>query len=140
MSVTMYLGHSSSQEWTEVGLFDATAAAGLSNANPTVVVQFGCWNTYYVASDADTMAHALMLDPTGGAAAVMGSSTLSASGNDIALAGFLSTTMSDGTLTIGEVVLAAKHELQAHAGGTTADTQLGWTILGDPALPVGGNG
>ena len=140
VSVTMYLGHSSSQEWTEVGLFDAAAAAGLENASPTVVVQFGCWNTYYVAADADTMAHALLLDPTGGAAAVMGSSTLSSSGNDIALAGYLSSVLSDGTLTVGEAVLAAKQALQAHAGGATADTQFGWTILGDPALPVGGNG
>ena len=32
---------------------------------PTVVVQFGCWNTYYVAADADTMAHALLLDEPG---------------------------------------------------------------------------
>lgn len=140
VSITMYLGHSSAQEWTEVGLFDATAAAGLTNASPTVVVQFGCWNTYYVAQDADTMAHALLLDPTGGAAAVLGSSTLSSSGNDIALAGYLSTALADGTLTVGEAVVAAKQALQAHAGGATADAQLGWTILGDPALPVGGNG
>ncbi|MEQ1702226.1 MAG: C25 family cysteine peptidase, partial [Ilumatobacteraceae bacterium] len=140
VSVTMYLGHSSSQEWTEVGLFDAATAAGLTNSSPTVVVQFGCWNTYYVAPDADTMAHALLLDPTGGAAAVMGSSTLSSSGNDIALAGYLSAALADGTLTMGEAVLAAKQALQVHAGGATADAQLGWTILGDPALPVGGNG
>lgn len=140
MSVTVYLGHSSSQEWTEVGLFDATAASGLSNASPTVVVQFGCWNTYYVALDADTMAHALLLDPVGGAAAVLGSSTLSSSGNDIALAGYLAAELADGTLTVGEAVLVAKQQLQLHAGGATADAQLGWTILGDPALPVGGNG
>lgn len=140
MSVTMYVGHSGSQEWTELGLFNAADAAGLSNESPTVVVQFGCWNTYYVAPSADTMAHALLLNPTGGAAAVLGSSTLASSGNDIALAGYLATELADGTLTVGEAVLAAKHELQLHAGGATADAQLGWTILGDPALPVGGNG
>lgn len=140
VALTFYLGHSGSQEWTELGLFDATAAAALANATPTVVVQFGCWNTYYVAPDADTMAHTLLLNSDGGAAAVLGSSTLTASGNNIQLAGFLATSLAAGDLTIGEAVLAAKHDLDRTAGGDTTDVQLGWTILGDPAIPAGGIG
>ncbi len=140
VALTFYLGHSGSQEWTELGLFDATIAAALANPTPTVVVQFGCWNTYYVAPDADTMAHTLLLNSSGGAAAVLGSSTLTASGNNMQLAGFLATALAAGDLTIGEAVLAAKHDLDRTAGGNTTDVQLGWTILGDPAIPAGGIG
>ncbi len=140
VAVTFYVGHSGTSAWTEVGLFDTTTAATLTNAVPTLVVQFGCWNTYYVAPDASTLAHGLMLDPDGGAAAVMGSSTLTSAANDIQLADYLADELATGTVTIGEAVLAAKHELQMHAGGATSDVQLGWTILGDPAMPAGGHG
>ena len=139
-ALTFYLGHSGTQEWTQAGLFDTAAAAALDNAMPTVVVQFGCWNTYYVMPTADTMAHSLLLNPAGGAAAVLGSATLTSSGNDIQLAGFLADQLAAAQLTVGEAVVAAKRELQRNAGGATADVQLGWTMLGDPAIPAGGNG
>jgi hypothetical protein len=138
VAVTFYLGHSGTQEWSEVGLFDAASAETLTNSVPTMVVQFGCWNTYYVAPDADTLAHGLMLDPNGGAAAVLGSTTLTSSANDIQLAGFLAGFLAAGGTTVGDAVLAAKAALQQNAGGATSDVQLGWTILGDPAMPVGG--
>jgi len=140
VALTFYLGHSGSQEWTEVGLFDATIAGSLSNAVPTVVVQFGCWNTYYVAPSADTLAHALLLNPSGGAAVVMGATTLTSSANDIQLANYLAGRIAAGPSTIGEVVLAAKRDLARNAGGSVADVELGWTILGDPATPTRGNG
>lgn len=140
VALTFYLGHSGSQEWTGLGLFDATTAAGLSNETPTIVVQFGCWNTYYVAPDADTMAHALLLNADGGAAAVLGSSTLTSAGSDVHLAQLLAGQLGGGSLTIGEAVLLAKQQLHESASGSTADVQLGWTILGDPAIPAGGNG
>ncbi len=138
VGVTMYLGHSSSGEWTEVGLFDATAAAALTNAeHPTVVAQFGCWNTYYVSQGADTMAHALMLDANGGAASLMGATTLTAAANDALLANLLAEQLAPGDLTIGEALLAAKKNLERATAGYTLDVQLGWTMLGDPAMSAG---
>ena len=137
VGVTMYLGHSSSQQWTEAGLFDVASAQALTNVRPTLVVQFGCWNTYYVSPDSDTLAHALLLN-TAGAAAVVGSTTLTSSGNDVLLAGYVANHLAAGNMTIGEVVLAAKQDLKARAAGAITDVQLGFTILGDPALPAGG--
>lgn len=138
VDITMYLGHSGTQEWTEAGLFNAGIASTLTNASHlTVVAQFGCWNTYYVAPAADTLGHALLLDPNGGAAAVMGASTLTSSANDIALAGLLAGRIAGGHLTVGEAMLAAKVDLTKASGGSTADMQLGWTLLGDPAMMVG---
>jgi len=138
VGVTMYLGHSSSQEWTEVGLFDVSGAQALTNSVPTVVVQFGCWNTYYVSPASDTLAHALLLSTSGGAAAVLGATTLTSAGNDVQLAGYVANYLATGNLTIGEVLLAAKKDLKLYAGGSIADVQLGFTILGDPGLPAGG--
>lgn len=135
--LVMYLGHSSSLEWTEVGLFDTATASSLSG-DPTMVVQFGCWNTYYVSPDADTLAHALLLNPNGGAALVAGSSTLTSSGNDMLMSVHLAAHVDDGDLTIGEAVVLAKQDVARQAGGSTVDVQMGWTILGDPAVVAGG--
>ena len=43
---------------------------------PSLVIQWGCWNTYHVAPEYDTLAHRLLLAGPQGAAAVVGSSTL----------------------------------------------------------------
>jgi uncharacterized repeat protein (TIGR01451 family) len=130
---TMYLGHSSTHQWTSLGLFDAAAARSTPSSHPTVVVQFGCWNTYYVSPHADTMSHSFLLNPNGSAAAVLGASTLTSAANDIALAGYLADGLASGSLTLGEVLLDAKRSVERSAGGTTADVLLGWTLLGDPA-------
>ena len=105
---------------------------------PTALAQFGCWNTYYVAPDVDTLAHALLLHPTSGAALVMGSTTLTSASGDIAFGKLLAAQLASGSLTVGEAVLAAKQALLAQGGGGLADIELGWTILGDPAIVVGG--
>jgi hypothetical protein len=131
---TMYLGHSSSHEWTSLGLFSSEAARTTPSSHPTVVVQFGCWNTYYVSPFADTMSHSFLLNPNGAAAAVMGASTLTSAANDIELAGYLADSMASGSLTVGEALLDAKRSVDRNASGTTADVLLGWTLLGDPAL------
>ena len=130
---TMYLGHSSTHQWTSLGLFDAAAARSVPSSHPTVVVQFGCWNTYYVSPHADTMSHSFLLNPNGSTAAVLGASTLTSAANDIELAGYLAENLASGSLTLGEALLDAKRSVDRNAGGTTADVLLGWTLLGDPA-------
>ena len=87
---------------------------------------------------ADTLSHALMLTPTGGAAVVMGAATLTSAAGDLSLAQFLSQQLAGGQVTVGEAVLAAKKAVRQGAAGSVVDIELGWTILGDPALPVGG--
>jgi hypothetical protein len=68
VALTTYVGHSDPGTWSipylsGFSLFDLNDARDLQNAgNPTVVVQMGCWNTYYVAPDSDTLGHQLMLN------------------------------------------------------------------------------
>ena len=78
VALASYIGHSGPTAWSFKGLFSASDAAGLAgHGRPSVVAQWGCWNTYHVAPAYDTMSHKLMLADNGGvAAAVMGAATL----------------------------------------------------------------
>ena len=137
VALVMYLGHSGSTDWSDHYLWSTADVAALPAGPPTLVAQFGCWNTYYVSPTAQTMAHSWLLTPGSGAAAVMGASTLTSTAGDIALAQLLAQQFAVGNVTIGEAVLAAKQSLRAAAGQAVPDVELGWTILGDPALLVG---
>jgi hypothetical protein len=58
MALTSFFGHSGPTEWTFDGPLASAEIGALSNADrPKVVTQRGCWNTYYVAPTANTMAH-----------------------------------------------------------------------------------
>jgi uncharacterized repeat protein (TIGR01451 family) len=137
-TVTSFLGHSGVREWGPAGFFATKDVAGVAAAGqPTVVVQYGCWNTYYVHPAADTLAHSLLLTPGGGAAMVMGGVTLTSATSDVLYAKVASARFADGGGTYGEAVLVAKRGLAADNPGLT-EIQLGWTLLGDPALPMPG--
>ena len=49
VAFTQYFGHSSYNVWSFSILFASPHAVQLQNAGrPSVVAQWGCWNTYYV--------------------------------------------------------------------------------------------
>jgi hypothetical protein len=78
VALTSFVGHSGATKWTFAGLFSIADASALSNAgSPSVVAQYGCWNTYFVAPSNNTLAHKLILEGDRGAAVVIGSTTLS---------------------------------------------------------------
>lgn len=136
IALASFFGHSGPNSWTFAGLFDAADAAALTNLDrPTVVTQYGCWNTYFVEPAADTLAHAFMLHEGGGAAAVLGASTITESTSDEALGKLLIPRLSQPGMTIGQAIQAAKDEL-AQTQPDLTDVLLGWTLLGDPALMV----
>ncbi|MCO5192140.1 MAG: C25 family cysteine peptidase [Anaerolineae bacterium] len=131
--LTSFLGHSGPTTWTFDGLFNATDAANLTNTTPTVVTQWGCWNTYHVDPAYNTLAHTFMLNEGGGAAAVLGAATLTLASSDQVLGPeVLSRAVVPG-LALGDAVQQAKDAI-AYTG--LEDVILGWTLLGDPALIV----
>ena len=135
-ALTGFVGHSSLTTWSFERLFSATDAAALKNAGkPTVVTQWGCWNTYYVSPAADTMAHKLLLSGDRGAAAVLGSSTLTLSSSEALLGALVTPRLTAPGMRIGDAILEAKREL-AESNTGLVDVQLGWNLLGDPALVV----
>lgn len=129
-----FVGHSGPRTWTFAGLLNDTDAAELVNETPMVVNQWGCWNTYYVDPTYDTMGHAFTVAGEKGAAAVMGSTTISYANTEKALGELLSPRLAAG-MSIGAALTDAKREL-AEQHPEMKDVILGWTILGDPTLQV----
>lgn len=131
-----YVGHSGPTVWTFEGLFAASDSAGLGNVDaPSTVIQWGCWNTYHVSPQYDTLAHRLLLEGPQGAAAVIGSSTLTKESSDARLGPELLRRLVGTGQPIGEAILAAKKAVAAD-GTDLRDVLVGWTLLGDPALVV----
>jgi hypothetical protein len=131
-----YFGHSGPTVWSFDNLFHASDVAALYNFRmPTVVTQWGCWNTYFVEPTNDTMGHALLLSGDQGAAAVLGASTLTLSTSDQALGELFIPRLVAPGATIGDALQEAKEELASEDPGRL-DVLLGWTLLGDPALVV----
>jgi hypothetical protein len=136
VALTSFFGHSGPNVWTFDQLFNTTLAAQLDNpGRPTVVAQWGCWNTYYVDPYEDTLGHQLLLNPDRGAAAVLGASTLTQANAEARLAQLVYQHLLVPGATLGQAVLDAKRQL-AQTHPHQHDVILGWTILGDPALSI----
>jgi hypothetical protein len=136
VAMTTFVGHSDEWEWTWLGLFDTGDAAALTNYDkPTVVTQWGCWNTYYVDPAYESLGHVLMLSGSNGGAAVLGSTTLSYDASERALGDLVTGRLVQPGMTLGAAIQAAKAELAATQPGLK-DVLLGWTLLGDPALVI----
>jgi len=136
VSLTTYVGHSGPNSWTFDGLFTTQDASSLTNSGmPTIVSQWGCWNTYFVDPEADTMAHALMLDGDRGAAAVVGATTITTVDADAVFAPLLQDELVQPGVTVGEAILRAKKKL-AQSHPEMNEVILGTTLLGDPGLVV----
>jgi len=134
-SLTSFFGHSSTNQWSFSGLFTGSDAAALNNSGkPTVVTQWGCWNTYYVDPAEESMGHRFMVEGDRGALAVMGASTLTSANSERELAEIVFAKMTNG-MRIGDAILQAKQEY-AQANPEALDVLLGWTLLGMPELVV----
>jgi len=134
VSLTTFIGHSGLTHWTFAGLFGVDDVAALDNDGaPTVVMQWGCWNTYHVEPHFNTLGHRWLLTPGKGAATVLGSATLLETSSADALSERLAPLLSQPGMTLGDAVTAAKQDLAA-SEPDRVDAILGWTLLGDPAL------
>lgn len=131
-----YVGHSAPIQWSseDQTLLTASQLGAITGAVSDLIVQWGCWNSYFVSPRADTMAHAFLLPANHGAAAVIGVSTLTEVEAHRALGDLLYPQLAPGT-RIGDALLAAKQSL-AGQQGIIRDILLASALLGDPAMPV----
>ena len=135
VTLTSFFGHSSTNQWSFDGLLTGNDAASLSNVGrPTVVTQWGCWNTYYVSPNEDSMGHRFMTEGEQGAVAVMGATTLTNAASERALAKLVFARLANGE-RIGDAIANAKQEY-AQTNPNDLDVLLGWTLLGMPDLFV----
>ena len=133
VSLTSFFGHSSISQWSFDGLFNGFDVVNLQNqGRPTVVTQWGCWNTYHVNPNEDSMGHRFMMEGDRGAVAVMGATTLTSAHNERLLADLVFQRMSQG-MPLGTAITEAKAEF-ALSRPDALDVLLGWTLLGMPEL------
>lgn len=130
-----YVGHSAEQVWSRAAppLMKASDITLLNNIDrPAVVTQWGCWNTYFVKPESNSMSQAFLLS-SNGAATILGASSLTSLSSERALAGILQPLLLAPGERLGDALVAAKRTLAEQMPQAT-DVILGWQILGDPAL------
>jgi hypothetical protein len=136
-ALVTFVGHSGPSSWSQDPVLSLADVGTLTNADrPTVVAQWACWNTYFVSPLSDSIGVALLVSPCGGAAAVLGTTSLASDTAQRTLASLFARELSSPNARLGTAVLAAKRALAFERPGATS-VQLGWTLLGDPALVVG---
>jgi len=131
-----YLGHSDRNRWGFNSLLSSEHLHDLNNAgSPTVITQFGCWNNDYTTIGRRTLGENLLLMNENGAAAVIGSTTLSGTRAQARLATLFYNSVTQPGTTIGAAMIAAKTQLALERGEEKVrDMLLGVVLLGDPAL------
>jgi subtilisin-like proprotein convertase family protein len=131
-----YVGHSSYGQWDSTPILKWDDVATLANVGqPNLVVQWGCWNAYFASPEVETLSNRLLLTPTVGAAAVIGSTALTSTQSHEALGANFLARVSAGDATIGQALLTAKRQLAVTSPGAL-DAIMGQVLLGDPATPL----
>jgi hypothetical protein len=135
-SMVTYTGHSGSTAWSSSNLFTTAKAAALTNAGkPFMLVQWGCWNTYYVEPVNNGLVSSFLFSGDKGAAAILGAVTLTEIESEQLLGEVLTPRLVKPGMTVGQAVQDAKAEL-AQTHPDLIDVMLGWTLMGDPALVI----
>ncbi|MCF6301546.1 MAG: C25 family cysteine peptidase, partial [Proteobacteria bacterium] len=136
VALTSFVGHSGTRAWSFSRLLKNSHVNALINSDkPTLVTQWGCWNTYFVSPQENTMAHAFMLNPNGGAVASLGASTLTKAATERALSQLFIENLINKQQTLGEAVKNAKIQL-SQSQPDALDVILGWNIMGDPTIKL----
>jgi hypothetical protein len=135
--LAVYTGHSSSKKWSFEGLFRNTDIDSLINVNnPFGVIQWGCWNTYFVDPKEDSLGHEFMLSGKKGAAFVLGASTLTNATQEDYFANIFNGYILLNGESIGSAMIKAKQEFAANRNLSHKDILWGITILGDPLIQI----
>jgi subtilisin-like proprotein convertase family protein len=136
MPLISYVGHSAFGQWDVTPVLRWQDVAGLGyGGRPSVVLQWGCWNGYYASPEFDTLSNHLLLQPTVGAVAAVGSSNLTSTAAHHGLGTRFLARVSGGERTVGKALLGAKRDLYAF-DPNTMDAIWGQILLGDPATPL----
>ena len=135
VSLTTYIGHSGTNYWSKSGLLLGDEIAGLTNTqSPTVVAQWGCWNTFYVDPEIESMVQRFLLENDQGAVTVMGATSLASAFAEKKMASLLYERLNQG-MRLGEAALSAKRKL-AESSPYQYDMLLGWAMLGPMDMVV----
>jgi hypothetical protein len=130
-----YVGHSAMGQWDTLPLLRWQDVDGLTNAGaPNLITAWGCWNSYFVEPNIESLAARLLREPDAGAAGAIGATTLTSEPSHQALGVLFFEQVNAGASRVGDALHAAKQALAAQGGSD--DAILGMTLLGDPAMSL----
>lgn len=134
-ALTTFVGHSDVTFWSFYRLFTTADVPGLRNGDaPTIVAQWGCWNTFFAHPTLISLGDTFLVTPGPGAAAVVGPSALTESSSDLAISKALSAEIVKGG-TLGKALTAAKARVKAQ-NPEAFDVLRATNLMGDPALAL----
>ena len=130
--IVNYSGHGAAGSWAGEWI-NLTDAGNLTNApNYTIFNMLTCSNGYFLRTDFDSLAEALLKAPNGGASAVWASTGKTTPDVQEVLATRFYNQLNVGTMTrFGDLIKDAKQNV---IGGR--DVRLSWALLGDPTLKI----
>lgn len=136
-SVVSYTGHSGPTMWGFEPMLSASDVAAFpTSPNQPVLLQFGCWTTYFLSPTVFGMGNTWLLSPNRGAASVFGSTVLLDQPNHDRMAAALGPLLRPGT-RLGDAIDQARRQMATSSPITTGpETLVGITLLGDPALII----
>jgi hypothetical protein len=127
-NIVNWSGHGSTDRWTNEGLLTMTEGSVLNNGAPALWVMMTCLNGYFINPTPFSLSEAVLLNPSGGAIAVIASSTMSVPQPQLTLNQAFYSHLFGGGKTFGEALQAAK---QASAHWEVRQT---YVLLGDPTM------
>jgi len=133
--VVSFVGHSSIGEWELTPILRWQDVATLTNSGrPNLVLQWGCWSSYYLHPTVQSTSGELVMAPDAGAAGTIGATTLTYEESHQRLGELFFDQVEQGAPTVGAALHAAKQALQGEGRGR--DAVLSMILLGDPAMPL----
>ena len=136
-ALTSYFGHSGPSVWNFPDvLLRVQDIEGLANiGRPTVVVQYSCWNSYFVDPNQNTIAQRFLTYGDNGAAGVAGPTALTETDSLRLFGHQFMPMLGQSGVPIGDAMMMALEAIAASHPERT-DLLLGIALLGDPALIV----
>lgn len=136
--VVQYFGHGGADTWADERLLTNDDAAALDGIGPApLVFTWTCQSQWYQYHLGPSVNEALLAVPNGGALATVGPTGISEPGLQAVLAEGVLRHLAEGA-SLGRAIRAAKAELLLHHPDGRAVVD-GFTLLGDPALVLGGS-
>jgi len=131
-----YSGHTSAARWSFQNLFDKNTASTLTNDSPSAYLQWGCFTAAYQGINSDTLSDRLLFSENGGAAAVVGSTTVIDATNEENYSGLFYQRLVGSGNSIGNAMVISKQQFAQQFGRDKKDILHAITLLGDPLLQI----
>lgn len=137
-----YLGHGAEDRWADASVFTNTDAEALRNTTLPIVISLNCLSAYFYDADLGfrSLGEKMVMNATGGAIAVLASTTLTIPTAQLSLAQSFNTLLAQETsqavhaVRIGDLALRSK--IMLGASDSARDTLRSYTLLGDPSMPL----